>query len=240
MSNNLDAYRIAEGQNNKYLTANDMAESLDAGLTDLETLDFTSGAITLTETEYVEAMVFKCINVGSALALTLYASRKLSVVWNAGANTVTVTVGSTTVPLGAGLIGLFYTDGTANGLIPIGISGTGGGGAMGTSLAYSPSAGSDDPGTGITGFVASLGSTGTGRLKVTLAGDTTFAGLPAGVDGQKLYITVVAGNYVLTLTAAGSTAGAEMYGPAGGLNLALNSTAQLFYDGGLGQWVIVP
>ena len=237
---NLDLPVIASGQNQKYQTSNDADNALDLALSDIETVDFTGGAVSLTLDQYVAAMVLKCINVGSALALTLYQSRKLSVIWNAGAHAVTVTRGSSTSVLVPGAIGIFYTDGSANGLLVIGVTGPTSGGGLGGAVAYAPSAGAQDPGGGITGFVAALGSGGTGRLHVTLAGDTTFAGLPAGVDGQQLFITVVAGNYTLTLTSAGSTTGAQMSGFGGGLNIGLLATAQLFYDGGLGTWQIVP
>jgi hypothetical protein len=114
----------------------------------------------------------------------------------------------------------------------------GGGGGMGADLAYSPGSGTIDP--SITGFEAGLGGSGTGRLKVTLSGNTSFEGLPAGVDGQQLYIIVVSGNYTLTLLALnGSTAQAEMMA-SGALALNLYDCAQLFYDGTLSQWVMVP
>lgn len=115
----------------------------------------------------------------------------------------------------------------------------GGGGGSGNALAYSPSSGNVDPGAGLAGFQAGLGTSGTGRLKVTLSGNTTFAGLPAGVDGQRLFILVVAGAFQLTLTVNGSTAGAKMFGEASP-TLPLNDCIQLFYDSGLAEWVIAP
>lgn len=106
------------------------------------------------------------------------------------------------------------------------------GGTAGAFINFAPPAGIIDP--TIVGFTSN-----TGRIKVTLAGDTTFEGLPAGTDGQQLYITVVAGNFTLTLAHLnGATAQAEIRASAD-RPYALNDTAYLFYDGGLGQWVAV-
>lgn len=98
---------------------------------------------------------------------------------------------------------------------------------------YSPNTGSIDPGNGIPGF-----NIGTGRLKVTLAGNTTFAGLPAGADGQFLILVVVAGNFTLTLTAAGNTAGAAILA-SNSVNLILSDALPLMFDGPLNQWIAI-
>lgn len=113
------------------------------------------------------------------------------------------------------------------------VSISGGGGGIGASLAYAPTSGSIDPGSGISGFSGT-----TGRLKVTLSGNTTFAGLPGGSDGQQLLIIVVSGNFSLTLTALGSTAGKQILASVN-LTLALNDAVQLVYDIGLSQWVLL-
>lgn len=114
----------------------------------------------------------------------------------------------------------------------------GGGGGIGADLSYSPSSGAVDPGAGISGFVAAAGTSGTGRLKVTLSGATTFAGLPAGADGQQLFIMVVAGAYSLTLTAFGTTAGAEIFA-SNSFTFQEFDCAHLLYDSALSQWVLV-
>jgi len=111
------------------------------------------------------------------------------------------------------------------------------GGGIGASLAFSPGTGVIDP--TIAGFVASAGSTGTVRLKVTLAGNTTFEGLPAGADGQQLYIIVVSGNFLLTLSHLNGATAQKQIVSSRDLSYALDDTAQLFYDSGLGAWVLV-
>lgn len=113
------------------------------------------------------------------------------------------------------------------------------GGGIGSSINYAPAAGADDPGTGVTGFVATAGSGGTGRVKITLAGNTTFASWPAGADGQQLFLTIVAGNFFLTLTHLASAPAGKKFLASQDLSYALNDTAQLLYDSGLAQWLVI-
>lgn len=107
-----------------------------------------------------------------------------------------------------------------------------GGGGIGSSINFSPAAGTIDP--SIAGFTTSVG-----RIKVTLAGNTTFEGLPVGADGQQLFITIVAGNFFLTLSPLNGATAQKQIRASGAPTYQLNDTAQLFYDVGLGQWVLV-
>lgn len=114
---------------------------------------------------------------------------------------------------------------------------SGAGGGLGADLAFAPPSGVIDP--AIAGFVAAAGPSGTGRLLVTLSANTSFEGLPAGADGQQLFITVVAGNFQLTLLhLSGATLQKEILATYDFV-YPLNNSAQLFYDAGLGQWVLV-
>jgi hypothetical protein len=134
-------------------------------------------------------------------------------------------------PLGAVL--LVYLAG--NGWSPVGIQTVQPFATLGPSLAYAPSSGTVDPGTGIAGF-----GVNTGRLNVTLSGNTTFEGLPPGFyDGMTLAIAVVGGNYTLTFSPFdASTAGAQFFASAPLTILSYDATS-LYYDAGLGQWVIL-
>lgn len=133
---------------------------------------------------------------------------------------------------------IYYNYNTgADGVVNLAAIG-GGGGGLGPSLAYAPGAGVIDP--AIAGFIAGLGSLGTGRINVTLAGNTSFEGLPAGIDGQQIAITLVAGNFQLTLLHNdASTAQSEIFGSNDEV-LSLGDSASLYYDGGLGKWVLQP
>lgn len=120
---------------------------------------------------------------------------------------------------------------------PRNLGGSSSGGGLGNALAFAPSSGVIDP--TIAGFVAALGAGSTGRLDVTLSGDTSFEGLPAGADGQQLFITVVSGNFTLTLLHLnGSTAQKQILASTD-FSYTLGDTAQLFYSKALGQWILV-
>lgn len=105
------------------------------------------------------------------------------------------------------------------------MSSSGGGGGIGSSIAYSPPSGTITP--VIPGFTHSVG-----RIEITLSADTTFNNLPTGADGQQLFLNIVAGNFLLTLPKTGFFA-------SGNFVYGLNDTAQLYYDIGLSEWVIV-
>ena len=112
------------------------------------------------------------------------------------------------------------------------------GGGKGATLAYSPASGSVDPGAGVPGFVASLGSLGTEFLNITLAGNTTFAGFPTGAAGQQLFCTVVSGAYTLTITSGGTTAG-QVVLASNNMVFALGDTFLVLNDGTLGKWKLL-
>lgn len=111
------------------------------------------------------------------------------------------------------------------------------GAGLGKLISYAPGAGVIDP--SIAGFVAALGPGGTGRINITLGANTSFEGLPAGVDGQQLFLSVVSGNFVLTLLHLDGATAQKQILASNDFAYGLGDTAQLFYDGGLAQWVLV-
>jgi hypothetical protein len=112
-----------------------------------------------------------------------------------------------------------------------------GGGGIGNALNFASPSGTIDP--SITGFVAGLGTSGTGRIKVTLSADTAWEGLPAGVDRQQLFVEIVAGNFVLTMLALNGATAQKKISASGDFRYGLLDTGQLYYDSGLTQWVLV-
>lgn len=117
-------------------------------------------------------------------------------------------------------------------------SGSSGSGGIGAPLAFAPASGTIDP--SITGFIAVAGPTGTGRLQVTLSGNTSFEGLPAGADGQQLFIEVIAAgaDQLTLLHLNGSTAQKQIFASRD-VSYVVGDVAQLYYDGGTSQWVLV-
>lgn len=106
------------------------------------------------------------------------------------------------------------------------------GGGIGASIAYASPSGTIDP--VIAGFTTAIG-----RIKVTLSADTAWEGLPTGADAQQLLVTIVAGNFTLTvLHLNGSTAQKKILA-SGDFLFQLNDTFQLVYDAGLGEWLLL-
>jgi hypothetical protein len=114
--------------------------------------------------------------------------------------------------------------------------GGGGGGGVGTVLAYTSAAGSvNDVAPGSFGSMI-------GRLEVTLSNITTWTGLTAGADAQLLIVSVVAGAFLLTLSAldSGSMA-ANQFRASASLTLGLNDSILLcYYAGSVNKWVVIP
>ena len=118
---NLNITHIAAAQNQKEVTANAAFDALDKALTAVLTVDFTGGDVTLTDTQFREHIAFQATNLSTARSLTVPAIQRLFVVDNAaGSDTLTVIRGSTGFALAAGESGVFYTDGSTDGLVRLG------------------------------------------------------------------------------------------------------------------------
>jgi hypothetical protein len=125
-SPNLAIPHLAAAQAQKEVTINQAVDLLDRALADVLTVDFGSGDVTLTNDQYRRHRVFRSANLATARTLTLPAiKREISVDNAAGTADLTVARGTGTVVVPAGAALVLYTDGTANGLRPIG--GVGGG-----------------------------------------------------------------------------------------------------------------
>jgi hypothetical protein len=93
MTNNLDLAQVAPSQNNKETTINDQAGQLDAALTDRVDVSLTdaSSPLSLTDAQALRCMVLKFTgtNPGSDFAVHCPTNKKLYVLWNTTAETVT-------------------------------------------------------------------------------------------------------------------------------------------------------
>jgi hypothetical protein len=119
---------------------------------------------------------------------------------------------------------------TMVGAVPKFATGGGGGGGQPVLGAASPYA---SP-SGVVPTAAPPGFTSTtGRVNVTLSGNTTWDAMTAGSDGQLIAVSIVSGNFTLTLPA-----GAGFRAPAGGTILSLQTTKLMYYDTTAGLWVI--
>jgi hypothetical protein len=112
----------------------------------------------------------------------------------------------------------------------------GGSGGVGAEISYTSPTGTVDP--SITGFVAGIGSNGTGRIKITLTANTSWQGLPAGTDGQTLSLTVVSGAFTFTLLARDGSTALQQIMASGNFVLAQYDSIGLIYSSSLAQWVL--
>lgn len=118
MSNNLDLTQMTSNQIDKHVTNNDGNGELDAALTESLDVDFTSSDATLSDTDFRRHFEFNATNLSTARTLTVPNIKRFFFVNNeSGTDTLTVVRGATSIVIEAGENGLFYCDGTTDGLI---------------------------------------------------------------------------------------------------------------------------
>lgn len=125
---NLAIPHVAAAQAQKEVTINDGFDRLDRAVTDFLAVDLSSGDVTLTAAQYRGHRIFRSQGVTVARTLTVPAIRREVSIDNADGTAVLKVArgaGFVDIPPGAALV--IYTDGTTNGIRPIG--GVGGGGA---------------------------------------------------------------------------------------------------------------
>ena len=120
MSSNLALATVLENQSNKEATINDIAGDLDAAISEILEPDFTSGNVTVTDTEFRQNKIFEATNLTTARTLTIPddIKRGVFVVDNtAGTAVLTVSDGTGSETLQPGEIGSFYHTGVAGEIV---------------------------------------------------------------------------------------------------------------------------
>jgi len=121
MSANLNAPALVGGQATPETTVNDAVGAMDAAITEILVVNLTA-SVALTAAQYRSAIRFSVTPTGVGMTLTLPAIKRLVFLTNDGTNSISVTVGTTTVALAAAAATMIYTDGTANGLLSFQLS----------------------------------------------------------------------------------------------------------------------
>lgn len=130
-TNNIGITQVSPTQDGKTVTINDAFGAYDSAITESLDLDFTSADVTLTDSQFRGAFSFVATNLSTARLLTVPAIKRFFFVDNsAGTDTLSVVRGSTSIDMLPGGNGLFYADGTTDGLTQ-----AAGGGSSGSSSA---------------------------------------------------------------------------------------------------------
>ncbi len=129
MSNNLNIVQMTTSQAQKETTHNDANAQLDAAITETYDADVSAGNVTLSSAQFRGAVRFLVEGAAtSGRELILPAVKHMFLVTADVGNTdpITVVKGTTTFDLDPDDTAIFYTDGTADGLVQV--AGGGGGG----------------------------------------------------------------------------------------------------------------
>jgi hypothetical protein len=142
MANDLDLTLITSGTaNNQYQASNDGLTELANAVQDILELDFSAGNVTLTDAQFRAAMLFiSDAALAASRNLTIAAVKRAQfMVHNSDATyTISVIKGSTTIAVGPGEIGFFYTDGTTNSLEGTVVAAGGSGSSVGKHTIWVP------------------------------------------------------------------------------------------------------
>ena len=80
---------------------------------------------------------------------------------------------------------------------------------------------------------------GTGRIRITITANTSWQGLPAGVDGQTLVLIVVSGAFTFELLALDSSTALHQIMASANSSYEEYDAAQLVYSSSLSNWVLI-
>jgi hypothetical protein len=115
----LDITEVADGQIDQFAVYNQALRDLEAASNAQVSLDLSGGDYSLSAAEFTRNFVF--ITTGNAVSRTLSVPPTIRtfVVRNTGSATLIVSVGSTTINIATAKSRMFYTDGTANGIVAL-------------------------------------------------------------------------------------------------------------------------
>jgi hypothetical protein len=252
----LNLQTISSGQLEPYQTSNDADAEIESAVTGLLSVNLSASDHVLTQAEFTRAVFFASTGNAVSRTLTTPATNRLFAVHNGGSSALTLKTGSTTLTVAAGDSGIFYTDGTTNGLITIvgssGASGAAGGDLNGTypnptiaanakaSPRYAVSV-SDAPGASANDYAPSgFAAATTTRMLITAnSGGTTLTGLNAtGVtDGESIYLRNSSTTDFLTLAhASGSSSAGNKFSCPGASDFAIAPLAAVLLVYVVNQW----
>ena len=120
---NLAIGHVQEGQDNPEVELNAGLDAFDLAMTGTIPVDLTSGAAGPTDEQFRRNIEFVAQGHSLDTALNVPAIRRPFIIRNTGTANAVVTRGAATCPVPPGKAAIFYTDGSADGLHPLGSAG---------------------------------------------------------------------------------------------------------------------
>lgn len=108
---------LANNQVNQFITANEAFRALESAMRGFLLLDFSTGNISLTQSDLGSAFLFRATANTLVRNLEIPAVSGFFAVQNLGSATLNIIRGSTSLELAAGQIKLYFSDGSVNGLV---------------------------------------------------------------------------------------------------------------------------
>lgn len=170
---------LANSQRHQFATANQAFRDLEAAANDFSAVDLSGGNATLTAATFSAAFLFRASGHTVDRELTVPQQKRFFAISNAGAGVVSVVRGSTSLPVGDGSAGIFYADGTPDGLVAI----ASGGGNGSTADVYANAT--------VSGGVVDLSDESVSVWLVDLDQDVDTVTLPTTSDDSVLPIIVL-------------------------------------------------
>lgn len=227
MSNNLDLSQVASNQNQKETTINDQAAELDAALTESLSVDVTSASQVVSDANYRRNQRFFVTGATTTgRTVTVAQIKRLIFVEADSTNTESFDLvrGTAAFTMEPGTSGLYYTDGTANGLFPIGAGGL-----------LNVSSDGLELGVGGPATLAALTVYGDGAEGIRIVNTSTgspFCSFYEGTSNRRAFIEYQVGANTLRVNAEESGSDLALMA-ANAEVLRLNADKSINHDGGL-------
>lgn len=115
----LDLTEVADGQIDQFAVYNQALRDLEAASNAQLAVDLSAGDHSLTAAEFTRNFIFVATGNTVSREIAAPATIRVFVVRNTGSATLDVSVGSTTLTIATLKSRMFYTDGTANGIVAL-------------------------------------------------------------------------------------------------------------------------
>lgn len=238
MSDDFNLDQVLDNQNLKESTINSAIGQLAQAMANFLAVDLTASNHTLDATEQGRYVYYRRTDTTAARALTVLAKRRFFFVENSAVST-DIKLGSTTLAMIASELAMFYTDGTANGLVKVLSSAPS---AVTTISTFFQLTGDISPAQIVanTNDYNPTGLAAATILRLNTDASRDLTGLAGGADGRVVFILNV-GSFDLVLKNASGSSSASNRFLLGGTDVTLTADkgAFLLYDSTSSRWRLI-